>query len=116
MLDCSGEMFKVSVLHVEVDSVLHTYEFEKTSKPYAYALAIKYGEIMLDPNRKVGMLSKALANEVGFEVDFSKGVDNFFEELAKHSSMELLNAYAAEVEYEPHKNAVENELKSRGEI
>lgn len=102
----------------EGNTLLYSYKIEHTSIVVARELARRCKEILLRPGVKTRLWARALGDVLGFDADLSlsEGVECFFEEMAKHTDTELLELYLQESTYEPHKIAVENELKKRGEI
>lgn len=101
--------------HEEGNTTLYSNKIENASEVVAREIARRLKVDLMKPGVLLNLWAKRLGEELGFEVDLGKGLEYFFEDVAKNCSSELLNLYLTEVEYEPYRIAVENELKTRGE-
>lgn len=116
-LEVNDRIFTMSILEEKTQTILHSYEYEDEgiSRATARGVAKEYGEYMTQTNRLNGLLAREIGKTLGFEVDFSKGIKHFFEELAKCADSEELELHLQWPDCKPYRNAMENELKKRGE-
>ena len=99
--------------HEKESTVLYLYKFEHTSIIVARELARRFKEHVLQPDIKLNLWLRALAKEMGFEVDFSKGLEYFSDQVASRVDTEHLELYIQGTVFEPFRIVLENELKKR---
>lgn len=108
-------VFSFSYEQEEEEVVLYSCKITDTSLLYAEVLSSRLKKELMVPKRLLYFWSKAIADELEFELEPSKGGNHFFQQVANQIETKHLEGFIAGVDFKPFKKVLENELKSRGE-
>lgn len=107
--------FKVSLVDRE-GFTLHSICFKEKDFDHGMCEAQKHKEFLEKPAVLFGFLAASISQNLGFKVDTSKGIEEFFNDVIKHSSTETLRHVLKTLKSENNQEIIKNELIERGEM
>lgn len=113
--DSVSVTFKIMVTSKSM-GVLYEYSFQHKSFESGMRVADIMKEWLLKPNVILKLMSKRLSEELGFEIDVSRGLDGFAVDVAERLSTDMIKENIELFKDDWLRPAMEIELKKRGEI